>query len=151
MIVLTTSCVENAIENVTKAEDELARTLSEKKNIKVERIQDWETVLKDLKTDLDAETYLETKTPWHLGLSLRDDNTKKIVGIITFHFAYSTWNGRILYVDCLQSSILDDETEVLLLRILANIAVNLDCARLTWRVSTLLILVATLFCLSGFH
>ena len=147
MDALFTTSIEKAIDKATRAEEEAVQTLRQTRNIQVDPIQDWSTAFQDWKTDLNASTYLETKTPWHFGLSLKDHQTKKRIGIITFHFAYSSWNGRILYVDCLQSPNLedDDERHVLLLRILANIAVTLDCARLTWRVSSLPILPVPFF------
>jgi hypothetical protein len=45
----------------------------------------------------------------------------------TFYLAYSTWDGRVLYVDHLGS---DDPAESLLVyRTLADLAVNLHCRR----------------------
>jgi hypothetical protein len=54
---------------------------------------------------------------------------------LSFYLAYSSWTGRILYLDQVRCHGLEDNVEKLLLQILADIAVELDCARLTWRVS----------------
>ena len=61
--------------------------------------------------------------------------------LATFYFAYSTWDGRFLYLDCLgcghDSS--DDRLvglSLLLHHALAEIAVRLDCDRFTWQHSS---------------
>lgn len=74
------------------------------------------------------------KTPWYFGIAIQNSGTKKAVGLITFYIAYSSWNGRILYVDRLDSN-KDEKLDQSLLQMLAQVARRFDCARLTWRVS----------------
>ena len=51
--------------------------------------------------------------------------------LATFYFAYSTWDGRFLYLDRLKC---DDYRLVALFHcVLANIAVRLHCTRFTWQ------------------
>ena len=52
--------------------------------------------------------------------------------LTTFYFAYSTWNGRVLYVDERYRGP-DDELKLHLRRALGCIAVPLKCNRLTWQ------------------
>lgn len=52
--------------------------------------------------------------------------------LTTFYFAYSTWNGRVLYVDERYRGS-DDELKLHLRRALACIAIPLKCNRLTWQ------------------
>ena len=92
--------------------------------------------------------------------------TDMIDGFATFYIAYSTWDGRFLFVDHLTMTsssswgralssvssdscggipdacdlpiVNDDEImEIRVLHILSKIAVELGCSRLTWRVSDL--------------
>lgn len=103
--------------------------LRESHGFTIARIVDWYGVL-----DGEAEEYTRNKTPWHFGIEIRHaqpDNKKS--GLITFYLAYSSWTGRILYVDQLRCHGLEDHVEKLVLQILADIALDLDCARLTWR------------------
>lgn len=53
----------------------------------------------------------------------------------TFYLAYSTWDGRMLYVDQLSDSdSCSADVVMAFYRILAKIAVQLQCARLCWKV-----------------
>lgn len=57
-------------------------------------------------------------------------------GLVTFHFAYSTWDGRVLYLDRMILPTLDD-TKALEFSVqytLVEIAIRLSCARYTWQV-----------------
>ena len=81
-----------------------------------------------------------------------------IVGFITFYIAYSTWDGRFIFVDHIRTSsnddtgneegdvaatlttISDEETlqtkmEVYLLQLVAKIAIELQCSRVTWTIT----------------
>ena len=62
----TKSAIEKAIDKATRADEEAVQTLRQTRKIQVDPIQDWRTAFQDWKTDLNASTYLETKTPWHL-------------------------------------------------------------------------------------
>ncbi|GAX14228.1 diamine N-acetyltransferase [Fistulifera solaris] len=52
--------------------------------------------------------------------------------LTTFYFAYSTWNGRVLYIDERYRGA-DNDLKLHLRRALACIAVQLQCNRLTWQ------------------
>lgn len=126
---LTAPTVEQAIDDALSTDKELPNMLETNKNLSISRIEDWKSTLEAMGED--ATSLLRTKTPWYFGMSLRDTNAEKVAGIFSFYVAYSSWNGRILYVDRMDC---DDNTEEVLLRILAKIAIDLDCARITWRV-----------------
>ncbi|KAL3902855.1 MAG: hypothetical protein SGILL_010672 [Bacillariaceae sp.] len=70
-------------------------------------------------------------TPWYFGMEVLDGNGE-ICGFVTFNVAYSSWNGKILYLDQLQCSSMTEEMEQQLLLELAKMAVKMDFARLTW-------------------
>lgn len=125
---LTAPTVEQAIDDALSTDKELPNMLETNKNLSISRIEDWKSTLEAMGED--ATSLLRTKTPWYFGMSLRDTNAEKVAGIFSFYVAYSSWNGRILYVDRMDC---DDNTEEVLLRILAKIAIDLDCARITWR------------------
>jgi hypothetical protein len=57
----------------------------------------------------------------------------QIVGFTSFHLAYSTWDGRVLFRSKTQS--LSDSMEKGLLFTLAHVAVKLEAQRLVWQVS----------------
>jgi hypothetical protein len=80
------------------------------------------------------DTVVDVSIPLYFGMTIRDNTgNKPCRGFVTFHLAYSTWDGRFLYVDRLKCD--DDESlEILLTRTLAKLAVQLHCARVTWRV-----------------
>ena len=56
-----------------------------------------------------------------------------VVGGATFYFAYSTSDGRILYVDKMEAKNSGDEEHIL--RLLGDVAVQLECQCLAWQVS----------------
>mmetsp|Transcript_110899 Transcript_110899/g.320514 ORF Transcript_110899/g.320514 Transcript_110899/m.320514 type:complete len:373 (+) Transcript_110899:141-1259(+) len=116
---------------------EKSSLLKEKHDTSVEFLDNFDSlsgVMDHIPTD---KEYLSNKTPWHFGLALRQhDNSNqvsKVLGCLTFYIAYSSWSGRILYVDRLECKGLSDEAEMLLMRMLAEVALSLNCARLTWR------------------
>jgi hypothetical protein len=57
-------------------------------------------------------------------------------GFCTFYLAYSTWDGRMLYVDRLSLPDIDHEKKndiaIKIYKLLATIACQLGCARLSW-------------------
>lgn len=134
---LTLPTVQQAIRDSTATGKELTRWLQEKKNLRLQLVADWRATLNSYgqsssSNSVNATTLMEDKTPWYFGMSLTDATTNEAVGIFTFYVAYSSWNGRILYVDRLDCQG-DEQVERMLLKILAQIAVDLDCARITWR------------------
>jgi hypothetical protein len=97
--------------------------------------KEWNSMLAVVssKSSLDLMT---TVIPFYFGVGLLRDDT--ICGVITFYMAYSTWDGRNLFVDRLEFPTgKDNAMEKKLVRFLAKIAVKLDCTRLTWRVCCL--------------
>ena len=56
-----------------------------------------------------------------------------VVGGATFYFAYSTLDGRILYVDKMEAT--NNGGEEHILRLLGDVAVQLECQCLAWQVS----------------
>ena len=60
----------------------------------------------------------------------------KMVGFCTFYIAYSTWDGRMVYVDQLQH-FEDEDNDSLLYHVLAKIAIQIGSLRLSWKVRTL--------------
>ena len=125
--------IERAIDEALSPEKEVPSMLKQSKGLRLQRIMDWKSTLERTDDGTDATEFLSTKTPWYFGMAIVDAETEQTVGIFSFYVAYSSWNGRILYVDRMEC---DHDTEELLLRILAQIAIDLDCARVTWRVSS---------------
>lgn len=98
--------------------------------------------------DADEGTMLQhfqtAKTPWFFGMELCRQEDENICGFVTFYVAYSSWNGKILHLDAIQcsadaSSNLQMKKDIL--QILANMAVEMGCARLTWTVSAAIVCV----------
>lgn len=138
MASLTKGFVENAIDDACHYIGEKVQTLRTNGGLTVRRIrdQDWHIGSEEMVgKDVDASDYLKSRTPWHFGISVRNAHNNSIIGRVTFYVAYSSWSGRIIYIDRMDCKGLNDETEELLLRILADVALALDCVRLTWRVS----------------
>lgn len=54
----------------------------------------------------------------------------ELVGFCTFYIAYSTWDGRVLYVDKINP---ETDGSLLLYRAMAIIATYLGCDRFTWK------------------
>eukprot|EP00934_Nitzschia_sp_Nitz4_P002176 Nitzschia sp. Nitz4//scaffold146_size56529//20893//22289//NITZ4_006575-RA/size56529-processed-gene-0.61-mRNA-1//-1//CDS//3329536632//2176//frame0 len=84
------------------------------------------------------KTAAEMKTPWYFAMDLIDttktvDDPERVVGKVSFYIAYSSWDGRILYLDQFQFPAANPETEQRILQTLAKVALQLDCVRLTWR------------------
>lgn len=129
---LTQLMVENAMDH-TCNDGEKIRRLKEL-GLKMEHIGDWKQAFEGTTLQTDASGYEAEKTPWHFGLSVLDESEGMTVGLVSFYVAYSSWSGRIMYLDRLELKGLNDEKEELILRILADVALELGCARLTWRV-----------------
>ena len=93
----------------------------------------------------DGAAAISFPIPYFFGIGLYSQSLRNIgahpllCGVVTMYMAYSTWDGRCLFVDRLEfpPSLDYEEMEKSILRPLAKIAVQLSCARLNWRVSTL--------------
>lgn len=140
MSALSVMLIEKAIDSACHESCKKPQQIKFTHGLVVSRIIDWNVVNEITVDDEDllrSENYLSTKTPWHFGIQIQNSHPDtKTMGILCFYLAYSSWSGRILYLDRLMcQDFLNDEAEQLLLQILADIAISLDCARLTWRVS----------------
>jgi hypothetical protein len=67
--------------------------------------------------------------PLYYGIVLRSVDTT-IVGFAIFHLSFSTWDGRILYLNYLHLPVNSFKKEIL--QILAKKAMTVECSRLTW-------------------
>jgi hypothetical protein len=127
--------VSQAIDHtLSRATNEVRNLLRDRHYLTVRRVEDWGTILSNTGA---LDSHLQNRTPWHFGLVIHDDADQNDdwIGLVTFNIAYSSWSGRILYLDQMQGDgRLNDDVEKLLLQLLAEIAISLDCARLTWRV-----------------
>ena len=161
------SDIHDAIELVTQPHDTIQQQLKHKFGLTLRQIVNWEDNNNDALVDglgdkkiLVANDHKKLALPLHFCLSLNgtpvedegDDDrvtsssssSSSFQGLVTFYMAYSTWEGRMLYVDHL--SIINPNTseysksdsiadiELLVLQSLARIAIHLNCARLMWRV-----------------
>lgn len=67
------------------------------------------------------------------GFVAKNPESKGETGFLTtFYFAYSTWNGRVLYIDERYRGT-DDTLKLHLRRALGCIAIQVKCNRLTWQ------------------
>ena len=123
-------------------DDVISKSSFTEDNISLRQIKDdegWEKIaLKypNLVSNHEMDCSLQTMmTPWYFGIMMLDTKNDTICGFVTFYVAYSSWNGKIMYLDQMQCLLTDDDTtiEESLLQMLAKIAVELDFARLTWR------------------
>jgi hypothetical protein len=67
--------------------------------------------------------------PLYYGITLRSVDTT-ITGFAIFHLSFSTWDGRMLYLNYMH--IPEDSLRQDFLQILAKIATRVECSRLTW-------------------
>jgi GNAT superfamily N-acetyltransferase len=114
---LTASIIHQQIDEVLEETNPL---LQDEKALTLGRITDWSPVLKN-----DARLNF----PLYFGMlvnSAKEDKETRLQ-LISFNIAYSTWDGRCLFVDRLPS-----DNEKLLLQVLAKIAIRLGCSRLLW-------------------
>ena len=155
------SDIHDAIELVTQPQDTIQQQLNHKFGLTLRQIVNWEdnydalVVVDSVPSDkkMLVNEYKELALPLHFCLSLKngapveeeDDNSStssssQLNGLVTFYMAYSTWEGRMLYLDHLsimKSSTSEEniaEIELLALQALARIAIHLNCKRLMWRV-----------------
>lgn len=60
---------------------------------------------------------------------IAQDSNKKVICTVTFYFAYSTWDGRILYIDNVMDSYKDSSITFTVYQMLVDIATQLHCRR----------------------
>ena len=57
-------------------------------------------VNKDANNNFDCNSILDLKTPSYFGIGIYGDDGRNVLeGVVTFYLAYSTWDGRVLYLD----------------------------------------------------
>jgi hypothetical protein len=113
--------------------------------------EDWKalTVLAGGSTGTTGETGEEgtagtpvPNVPFYFGIRATGNNNV-VAAFVTFFIAYSTWDGKMTYVDklvCVEDTAgggdaaAVDGLEVTLYRLLAKISVSIGCERLTWKV-----------------
>jgi hypothetical protein len=142
---LTSSTIEQAIDKATHSDEAVHLQELKKHDLVLHRAteaDEWKYMMAmaspQAKTkDDDDLSNLALALPLHSGIAINNASTGNLCGLVTFYIAYSSWDGRILYVDCLQCSEITDAVEILLLQTLAAVAIDLDCIRLTWRVRQL--------------
>lgn len=82
----------------------------------------------------DVVVSVDFRTPFYFGIkamtSGRYQSEEKLVGFCTFYIAYSTWDGRMLYVDQINT---ETDGSILFYRVMAKIATEIGCARFTWK------------------
>ena len=82
-----------------------------------------------------AKFSADVRTPFYFGIQAvcydSVHNEEKLVGFCTFYIAYSTWDGRILYIDKINT---EKDRSPSLYQVVAKIATDLRCSRLTWKV-----------------
>ena len=75
--------------------------------------------------------------PYYFGIQVvassdqQSQSDDRLLGFCTFYIAYSTWDGRILYVDEINR---EADGSQFLHQILAKIATRIGCARFAWKV-----------------
>ena len=133
------SSIRDAIREVLQDNDIVQQHLTQKYDLVLRQVDDWEDdTIKLSVGDIDHQ---KLALPLHFGLSLNGvspSSSQSRHGLVTFYMAYSTWEGRMLYVDHLSIDSINDgdkvQIELLILQALARIAVKLNCSRLMWRV-----------------
>lgn len=135
---LTRPKVEKAIEEAIGSDGQLSSKLKELGlTLSLARdAKDWERIERYASIKVvDSHITGAMMTPWYFGLTILG-NDNEVCGILTVYVAFSSWNGRIFYVDRLECDSMDESTEQLLMRVIAKIAADFKFARLTWRVRT---------------
>jgi hypothetical protein len=127
--------VSQSIDEVIDGRDSHGKTQQElkQKGFSLRRAstaQEWHSML----AKVSSQVELAPTIPFHFGIGVVRDGEETFCGVITFYLAYSTWDGRFLFVDHLEVPGKEAASEKLLLRTLAQVAVKLGAARLTWRV-----------------
>lgn len=142
MKTITKKEIDDAIDVATRSDNFLMKEL-QKNGLTISRAKgpaDWDEIVEfeEIRQD-NSLPILDDMTPWFFGMEIwnaEEETTDegKLCGVLTFYVAFSSWNGRIMYLDRLKCSNLNGDIEKLFLRILAQIASELQFARLTWRV-----------------
>jgi len=80
----------------------------------------------------DAEFSADRRTSFYFGIQAwsSEQAGERLVGFCTFYIAYSSWEGRMLYVDQIST---ERDGSLLLYHVMAQIAVETGCGRLTWK------------------
>ena len=92
------SSIRDAIREVLQDDDIVQQHLTKKYDLVLRQVDDWEDATIKLSVgDIDHQ---KLALPLHFGLSLAGvSSSQSRHGLVTFYMAYSTWEGRMLYVD----------------------------------------------------
>jgi hypothetical protein len=147
---LTVSSIDDCIDKVLNSDsDEQWRNDLKAKGFRLQRTTTplgWKSLLEFVSGPSDEmngapaviDGAIPAPIPYFLGIGLHSLHGAQLCGVVTMYIGYSTWDGRCLFIDRLEFPNHDHEDmEKSILRPLAKIAVELDCARLSWRVSTI--------------
>jgi hypothetical protein len=142
MAPVTKLAIEDVIDKVIRSDSTLMKEI-ESFGLRLSRAKDaddWDkiSICEGIPQDVSVPL-LDAVTPWFFGIQIlnaeiESEDEDKICGVITFYIAFSSWNGRILYLDRLSYPKDNQNVEKLFIRVLASVASDLQFARLTWRV-----------------
>lgn len=159
---LTVTTIQSTINDIiTKQDSKYLQGLKEKGLVLRQAVTEsqWRELLAFPSTDSSASSSSSWKIsdlpPYFFGIGLYRENengnapsensndkttTTTLVGMVTFYMAYSTWDGRCVFLDKFEypktgDSDDDEAMEKGILRPLAKIAVDLGADRLCWHVS----------------
>jgi len=147
---LSVDFVDQTIDSVIASEGEISSDESpDNGNVilrRTETADDWSSLLSSLclsdpsiesesdEKSGDMEFSADLRTPFYFGIQALSSEPnqpgEKLVGFCTFYIAYSTWDGRMLYVDRINT---ESEGSLLLYRVMAKIAIETGCGRFTWK------------------
>jgi len=147
---LSVDFVDQTIDSVIASEGEISSDESpDNGNVILRRTEtsdDWNSLLSSLclsdpsiesesdEESGDMEFSADLRTPFYFGIQALSSEPnqpgEKLVGFCTFYIAYSTWDGRMLYVDRINT---ESEGSLLLYRVMAKIAIETGCGRFTWK------------------
>jgi hypothetical protein len=148
---LTVSSIDECIDKVLiNDRDEQWRNFLKEKGFRLQRAttpSEWKSLLAfvsdepassddQMNSVLTAAGDIPAPIPYFFGIGVYSLHGSQLCGVMTMYMSYSTWDGRCLFFDRLEFPNHDHEDmEKMVLRPLAKIAIELDCARLNWKVS----------------
>lgn len=145
---LSTDFVHTIIDNVLASPRSISLSEDNEKILfcRVKTPHDWNSLSHSLPpTDLskrnkigdesgNATLSADVRTPFYFGIKAvwydAVKHEEKLVGFCTFYIAYSSWDGRMLYVDQIN---IEKDCSPSLYQIVAEIATGLCCHRFTWK------------------
>lgn len=111
-------------------ECEIANRELNNKNWELQLANSSELSLDNVVSSSSTDTHA-TNNDLLFGVVRTNSQDKKQDTLSTFHLAYSTWDGRVLYLDQYGSNSVDNVKVLVIL--LCRIAIRLNCQRFTWQ------------------